>query len=122
MFSLLFNLSLFPTDFQTLRFLPLNSTSFLFIKFPHSVLTQMVKCLPTMQETWVGSLGWEDPLEKEMAIHSSSIAWKIPRTEDPGRLQSLGSQSRTRLIDFTFTLTLQPNLSPTRSTLISLLL
>ena len=45
-----------------------------------------------MQETWIWSLGWEDPLEKEMAIHSSTIAWEIPWTEDPGRLQSMGSQ------------------------------
>ena len=45
-----------------------------------------------MQETWVWALGWEDPLEKEMAIHSSTIAWKIPWTEEPGRLQSMGSQ------------------------------
>ena len=52
----------------------------------------MVKSLPTMQETRVPSLGWEDPLEKEMAIHSSTIAWKIPRTEEPGRLHSMGSQ------------------------------
>ena len=55
-------------------------------------MAQMVKRLSTMQETWVQSLGWEDPLEKEMAIHSSTIAWKIPRTEEPGRLQSMGSQ------------------------------
>ena len=52
----------------------------------------MVKCLPTMQETRVQSLGREDPLEKEMATHSSILAWKIPRTEQPGRLQSMGSQ------------------------------
>ena len=52
----------------------------------------MVKRLSTMQETRVQSLGWEDPLEKEMAIHSSTIAWKIPWTEEPGRLQSMGSQ------------------------------
>ena len=52
----------------------------------------MVKRLPTMWETWVRSLGWEDPLEKEMATHSSILAWKIPRTEEPGRLQSTGSQ------------------------------
>ena len=45
-----------------------------------------------MQEMWVQSLGWEDPLEKKMAIHSSTIAWKIPWTEEPGRLQSMGSQ------------------------------
>ena len=52
----------------------------------------MVKHLSTMQETWVPSLGWEVPLEKEMAIHSSTIAWKMPWTEEPGRLQSMGSQ------------------------------
>ena len=52
----------------------------------------MVKRLSTMREIWVQSLGWEDPLEKEMAIHSSTIAWKIPWTEEPGRLQSKGSQ------------------------------
>ena len=54
--------------------------------------TQMVKRLPTMWETRVRSLGWEDPLEKEMATHSSTLAWKIPWTEEPGRLQSMGSQ------------------------------
>ena len=51
-----------------------------------SLLAQTVKCLSTMRETRVQSLGGEDPLEKEMAIHSSTIAWKIPWTEDPGRL------------------------------------
>ena len=56
-----------------------------------------------MRETRVWSLGQEDPLKKEMAIHSSTIAWKIPWTEEPGRLQSMESQSRTRLSDFTFT-------------------
>ena len=55
-------------------------------------MAQTVKCLPKMQETWVPSLGREDPLEKEMANHSSTLAWKIPRTEEPGRLQSMGSQ------------------------------
>ena len=55
-------------------------------------MAQMVKRLPTMRETWVGSLGREDPLEKEMATHSSTLAWKIPWTEEPGRLQSMGSQ------------------------------
>ena len=55
-------------------------------------LTQTVKRLSTMWETRVRSLGWEDPLEKEMAIHSSTTAWKIPWTEEPGRLQSMGSQ------------------------------
>ena len=57
-----------------------------------SLVVQTVKRLFTMQETRVQSLGWEDPLEKEMAIHSSTIAWKIPWTEEPGRLQSVGSQ------------------------------
>ena len=51
------------------------------------------------------SLGWEDPLEKEMTTHSSTLAWKIPWMEEPGRLQSMGSQSWTRLSDFTFTFT-----------------
>ena len=51
-----------------------------------SLVAQLVKNLPAMQETWVQSLGWEDPLEKEMAIHSSILAWRIPRTEKPGGL------------------------------------
>ena len=54
-----------------------------------------------MWETRVRSLGWEDPLEKELATHSSTLDWKIPWTEEPGRLQSVGSQSQTRLSDFT---------------------
>ena len=57
-----------------------------------AALAQTVKHLSTMQDTWVRSLGQEDPLEKEMAIHSSTIAWKIPWTEKFGRLQSMGSQ------------------------------
>ena len=57
-----------------------------------SLVAQMVKCLPTMQETWVQSLGQEDLLEKEMATHSSILAWKIPWMEELGRLQSMGSQ------------------------------
>ena len=57
-----------------------------------SMVAQTVKCLPTMQETQVQSLGREDPLEKEMAAHSSILAWKIPWMEEPGRLQSMGSQ------------------------------
>ena len=57
-----------------------------------SLVAQMVKCLSTMWETRVRSLGQEDPLEKEMAIHSSTIAWKILWTEEPDRLQSMGSQ------------------------------
>ena len=57
-----------------------------------SLVAQMIKCLPTVRETWVRSLGWEDPLEKEMAIHSSTLAWKISWMEVPGKLQSVGSQ------------------------------
>ena len=52
----------------------------------------MVKNLLAMQETWVQSLGWEDPLEKEMATHSSIVAWRIPWTEEPGGVPSMGSQ------------------------------
>ena len=55
-------------------------------------MAQTIKRLSTMRETRVPSLGQEDPLEKEMAIHSSTIAWKIPWTEEPGRLQSMGLQ------------------------------
>ena len=69
-----------------------------------SLVAQTAKRLPPMQETQVQFLGREDPLEKEMATHSSSLAWKIPWAEDPGRLQSMGSQkSQTWLNDFTFT-------------------
>ena len=56
------------------------------------LVAQMVKNLPAMQETWVPSLGWDDPLEKGMATHSSILAWEIPQTEEPGRLPSMGSQ------------------------------
>ena len=63
-----------------------------------SLVTQMVKNLPAVQETWVRSLGQEDPLEKEIATHSSILAWRIPRTEKPGGLQFMGSQrGQTRL-------------------------
>ena len=58
----------------------------------HSLVAQMVKHLLTMWETWVQSLGREDLLEKEMATHSSILAWKIAWTEEPGRLQSMGLQ------------------------------
>ena len=58
-----------------------------------SLVAQLVKNPPAMRETWVQSLGWEDPLEKEMATHSSILAWRrIPWTEEPGGLQSMGSQ------------------------------
>ena len=57
-----------------------------------SLVAQTVKCLPAMQETWVQSPGREDPLEREMATHSSTFAWKTPWMEEPGRLQSMGLQ------------------------------
>ena len=57
-------------------------------------MAQTEKRLPAVRETRVRSLGWEDPLEKEMATHSSTLAWKIPWMEEPGRLQSMGSPGR----------------------------
>ena len=70
-----------------------------------SVVAQMVKNLPAMWETWIPSLGWEDPLEKGTATHSSILAWRIPWTEEPGRLQFMGvAKSQTRLNDFHFVL------------------
>ena len=57
-----------------------------------SFIGQSVKNLPAVQQTWVQLLGWEDPLEKEMETHSSILAWKIPRTEKPDGLQSMGFQ------------------------------
>ena len=58
----------------------------------YKIVAQKVKCLPAIQETWVPSLGWEDPLEKQIATNSSTLAWKIPWMEKLGRLQSMGSQ------------------------------
>ena len=69
-----------------------------------SLVAQRLKRLPEMWETRVQSLCQEDPLEKEMAIHFSILAGEIPWTEEPGRLQSMGSQSWTQLSDFHFTL------------------
>ena len=57
-----------------------------------SLVAQMVKCLPAMRDARVGSLGWEDPLEKEMATHSSTLAWRIPWMQEPGGLQAMGLQ------------------------------
>ena len=57
-----------------------------------SLVAQRLKCLPAMRETWVQSLGWEDPLGKAMATHSSILAWRTPRTEEPDGLQSMSSQ------------------------------
>ena len=59
-------------------------------------MTQMAKNLPAMQESWVQSLGWEDPLERGTATHSSILAWRIPWTEEPGGLPSMESQSAGR--------------------------
>ena len=72
----------------------------LLIRISASLVAQMVKRLPAMQETGVQSLGWDDLLEKEMAIHSSSLAWENSRTEKPRGLQSMGSQkSQTQVSD-----------------------
>ena len=64
--------------------------------FPASLVAQMVKSLPAMWKTWVWFLGREDPLEKEMATYSSILAWRIPWTEEPGRLQSMASKESDR--------------------------
>ena len=64
-----------------------------------SLAAQLVKNPPAMQETWVRSLGREDPLAKEMATHSNILAWRIPWTEEPGGLQSTGSQNQTQPSD-----------------------
>ena len=69
---------------------PFCFTSFLMIRKP-SMVAQMVINLPAMQETWVQSLGPENPLEKRMTTHSSILAWRIPWTEEPGKLQFMGS-------------------------------
>ena len=60
--------------------------------YVHSLVAQTVKNLPAMWETWVQSRGWEDPLEKGMATHSNILAWRIPWTEEPDRLQTMESQ------------------------------
>ena len=79
--------ALFLCPFFTFKFY-----IYIYLKCKTSLVAQTVKCLPTMQETWVRSLGREDPLQKEMATHSSTLAWKIPWMEEPGRLQSMGLQ------------------------------
>ena len=87
---------LIPTSSRVLQKLGLLTTV--------SPVAQRLKRLPGMRETWIRSLGWEDPLEKEMATHSSTLAWRIPWREEPGRLLVHGvAKSRTRLGDFTFT-------------------
>ena len=62
-----------------------------------SLVAQTVKNPPAMRETWVGSLSWEDPLEEGMATHSRILAWKVPWTEEPGELQSMGLQMTEQL-------------------------
>ena len=62
-------------------------------------MAQTGKPLPAMQETWVRSLGWEDPLEKEMATHTSTFAWKIPRTEEAGRCKASRSNTTAGSLD-----------------------
>ena len=66
---------------------------------PENMVAQTVKNLPAMWEAWVQSLGWEDPLEKGKATHSSILAWRIPWAEEPGGLQPMGSQGRIQLSD-----------------------
>ena len=85
-FSLLFIVKLFDYDVPWGRFLPFH------VSKAASLVAQTLMRLPTMWETQVQSLGQEDPLEKEMATHCSIHAWKTPRTEEPGGLQSMGSQ------------------------------
>ena len=79
-------------------------------------MAQRLKRLPGMRETWVQSLGGEDPLEKEMAAHSSTLAWRIPWREEPGGLQVHGvAKSRTQLNDFTFTFKVSLRFPPSLS-------
>ena len=80
----------------------LSNFYFISLHFWASLVARIVKNLPTMQKTWVWSLSQEDPLEKEMATHSSILAWRIPWTEEPGRLPSMGSQSQTQLHNYHF--------------------
>ena len=65
---------------------------FFFLYNPASLVVQLVKNSPAMRESWVQSLGWEDPLQKGTATHSSNIVWRIPWTKEPGSLQSMGLQ------------------------------
>ena len=77
---------------QTITSRPWHSGVWCILPCVASLVAQTVKNLPAMWETWVQSLGWEDPLEKGMATHSSILAWEITRTEEPGGLQSMGLQ------------------------------
>ena len=81
-------------------------------RYQASLVAQRVKNPPAMRETWVQSLGWEDPLEEGMAIYSSILAWRMPWTEEPGGLQSMGSQ-RVGQTERLSTQSLQAMSSPT---------
>ena len=70
----------------------MNDSTFNVVLEVSSLVAHRAKHLPAKQKTWVRFLAWKDPLEKELATHSSTLAWKIPWTEKPGRLQSMGSQ------------------------------
>ena len=91
----LFITGLLRQNSHAIQFPHFKRTSQWYSVFRVCFVVQMVKNLPAMWETWVQSLGWEDPLEKGTAPHSSTLAWKIPWTEEPGRLQSMGLQSDT---------------------------
>ena len=101
------NTAIFPFLLCSLSLLNFYTCHLLTVFPPHlgaSLVAHLVKKnLPAMQETQVWSLRREDPLEEGLATHSSILSWRILWTEDPGRLQSMGSQSRTRLCDFRFT-------------------
>ena len=108
--------SVYPVHIQTViyhsysvlvRIIELTVYTCVYVYMWASLVAQTVKRLPGMWETWVWSLGWEDPLEKGMATQSSTLAWKIPWTEEPGRLQSVHwvATSQIRLSNFTFTFT-----------------
>ena len=89
-------LSICVSAWRNVPLLPLNIFSIrLFLFYWASLVAKLAKNLPAMQETWVQSLSQGDPLEKKLATHSSTVSWRIPWTEEPGRLQSMGLQSRT---------------------------
>ena len=85
---------LLPASQSSLQTLPPEETGFIFVNCLCwvSLVAQIIKCLPAVQDTRVQSLGQEDPLQKGMATHSNTLAWKIPWTEEPGGLQSMGLQ------------------------------
>ena len=89
---MIFDLWLMLQNWRVKLFVQLFVVENIFPSCLASLVAQMVKRLPAMQETQVRSLGWEDPLEKEMTIHSSILAWKIPWMEEPGRLKFMWSQ------------------------------